>query len=70
MYELGICGMDVKELKESFTDVTRLIDDLESKGSVLVLRNSKDNSARIVYYNDTSYNLIISPGMHSKFEKG
>ena len=57
--------MDVKELKESYTDVTTLIDDLEAKGSVLVLRNSKDNSARTVYYNDTSYNLIISSGTQS-----
>ena len=60
--------MDVKELKESYTDVATLIDDLEAKGSVLVLRNPKDNSARTVYYNDTSYNLIISSGTESFFQ--
>ena len=58
----GVCGMDVKELRESYEKVSDIIDELEEKGSVLVLRNGKDNAAKIVYYNDSVFNVPISDG--------
>lgn len=59
----GVCGMDVKELKESYEKITDVIDELEGNGSALVLRNGKDNAAKIVYYNDSVFNVPISDGM-------
>ncbi|KAI8902097.1 hypothetical protein BC833DRAFT_617066 [Globomyces pollinis-pini] len=56
----GISGMEVKDLRESYTGVDALIEELVAVGAVLVVRNHRDNSLKLVYYNDTTYNVSIS----------
>lgn len=52
-------GILVKELKEGWPEAEEGIADLENEGQVLVFRNAKDGSARMVFYNDKSRNLYI-----------
>lgn len=45
-------GLSIKQLKEGFPDVVTHIEELEKKGTVLVTRNPKDNSAKFVFWNE------------------
>jgi transcription initiation factor TFIIE subunit beta len=55
----GVTGMEVKELKQSYTRVTELIEELDKEKLILCMRN-KDGSAKVVYYNDPSFRISIS----------
>jgi transcription initiation factor TFIIE subunit beta len=54
--------MEVKELKDSWTGVTTLIEDLEKLGSLFIIRN-KDGSPKMVYYNENPTTIMISNGI-------
>ncbi|KAJ3301924.1 hypothetical protein HDV03_005545 [Kappamyces sp. JEL0829] len=57
----GTGGMELKELKDSYSGAEQLVNELEQVGSVLVIRSeTKNNAPRSVYFNDTSRNLVIS----------
>ncbi|KAH3899143.1 transcription factor TFIIE subunit TFA2 SCDLUD_004570 [Saccharomycodes ludwigii] len=45
-------GISVKELKDGWPQCQEVIDDLEKRGRILVLRTKKDGSARFVWYNN------------------
>jgi transcription initiation factor TFIIE subunit beta len=55
----GVLGMEVKELKQSYTRVTELIDELDKEKRILCMRN-KDGTPKVVYYNDPSFQISIS----------
>jgi transcription initiation factor TFIIE subunit beta len=57
----GFSGMDVNDLMNSYSGVVELIEELAAVGAVLVIRN-KDNSPKLVYYNDSTLNVSISEG--------
>ncbi|SCV03557.1 LANO_0G04852g1_1 [Lachancea nothofagi CBS 11611] len=44
-------GLSCKELKDGWPQCTDVIDELENKNRVLVLRTKKDNQPRFVWYN-------------------
>ncbi|KAL6946631.1 hypothetical protein ACO0RG_000790 [Hanseniaspora osmophila] len=44
-------GISVKELKDGWPKCNEVLDDLEKRGRVLVLRTKKDGTARYVWYN-------------------
>ncbi|CAG8544896.1 15368_t:CDS:10 [Acaulospora colombiana] len=48
-------GMSFKELDDC-TDLTKVIEELESEGKIMVIRLMKDNSPRLLYWNDQRYN--------------
>lgn len=47
-------GIPVKELKDGWTGALDAIDELETEGKLLVTRNKKDNTAKMVWPNDPS----------------
>jgi transcription initiation factor TFIIE subunit beta len=52
-------GVGIKELKDGWPDCIPAIDELETQGYVLVLRNKKDNAPRHVWFDDPKYHLLI-----------
>ncbi|SCU96203.1 LAFA_0G04918g1_1 [Lachancea sp. 'fantastica'] len=44
-------GISCKELKDGWPQCTEVVDELENKNRVLVLRTKKDNQPRFVWYN-------------------
>ncbi|CUS24665.1 LAQU0S18e01442g1_1 [Lachancea quebecensis] len=44
-------GISCKELKDGWPQCTEVVDELETKNRVLVLRTKKDNQPRFVWYN-------------------
>jgi transcription initiation factor TFIIE subunit beta len=55
----GVMGMEVKELKQSYTRVTEIIDELDKERLILCIRN-KDGTPKVVYYFDQTYQISIS----------
>jgi len=49
-------GMHFKDLADSYVDVTGSIQELEQEGRILVIRLMKDNSPRLMFWNDTEEN--------------
>ena len=45
-------GTSVKELKDGWAGCVAAIDELESQGKILVLRNKKENAPRLVWANN------------------
>ncbi|CAG8703306.1 16069_t:CDS:2, partial [Acaulospora morrowiae] len=48
-------GMLFKDLDDC-TDLTNVIEELEKEGKIMVIRLMKDNSPRLLYWNDQQYN--------------
>jgi transcription initiation factor TFIIE subunit beta len=47
-------GIQVKELREGWPEAIETVDQLEAEGKLLVTRNKKDNTAKMVWPNDPS----------------
>ena len=56
----GVMAMDVKELQNSCHNVLELIKELQETSQILV-NELKDGTPKVVYYNDPTLNLKISP---------
>ena len=52
-------GLSFKDLRDGWPDAEATVDDLENQGKLLVLRNKKDNHARMVWPNDPSLEMEI-----------
>ncbi|EXJ95003.1 hypothetical protein A1O1_00121 [Capronia coronata CBS 617.96] len=51
-------GLNVRELKDGWTDVEETIDRLEAEHKILVVRNKKDNHPRMVWLDDPT---LVAP---------
>ncbi|CAO3595103.1 unnamed protein product [Absidia cylindrospora] len=48
-------GMDYKDLKDSYSKLGDVVEDLAGEGQILVVRN-KDGNPRVLFYNDSEQN--------------
>ena len=53
-------GVQVKELKDGWPDCASHLDALEHAGSILVTRNKKDGTPKVVYADSPSYHILNS----------
>ena len=51
-------GLSVKDLKDGWPDCTPVLDTLESQGRILVTRNKKDNTPRMVWADSPTYHIL------------
>jgi transcription initiation factor TFIIE subunit beta len=49
-------GLNVRDLKDGWNDVEKTIDQLENEKSLIVVRNKKDNHAKMVWADDPTLN--------------
>ncbi|CAG8489358.1 3041_t:CDS:2 [Ambispora leptoticha] len=47
------CGLQFKDLADSYIDLKKAIDELETEKRILVIRSVKDNAPRIIFWNST-----------------
>ncbi|KAF1822373.1 transcription initiation factor IIE, beta subunit [Dissoconium aciculare CBS 342.82] len=52
-------GISVKELKDGWPDCISAIDALEKEGHVLVIRNKKDNTPKMVWFDSPTFHVKI-----------
>lgn len=52
-------GLNVRDLKDGWNDVEKTIDQLEKEKKLLVVRNKKDNHAKMVWADDPTLNVPI-----------
>lgn len=62
-------GINVKELKDGWSTAVAEIDALEAKGELLVTRNKKDNTPKMVWANDPSLSLHIDQDFQDYWHK-
>lgn len=62
-------GISVKELKDGWPTAIAEIENLESKGELLVTRNKKDNTPKMVWPNDPSLALHIDQDFQDYWQK-
>ena len=58
-------GISVKDLKDGWPDCAPYLDTLEREGKILVTRNKKDNSPRMVWADSPSYHITTTTGPNS-----
>lgn len=54
-------GIPVKDLKDGWPDCNVVIDSLEKKGEILVVRNKKDDTPKCVWTDSPSYHILSQP---------
>ncbi|CAG8437013.1 10494_t:CDS:2 [Ambispora gerdemannii] len=47
------CGMQFKDLADSYIDLKKAINELEEEKRILVIRSTKENAPRIIFWNST-----------------
>jgi transcription initiation factor TFIIE subunit beta len=52
-------GISVKELKDGWPDCVSAIDALEKEGHVLVIRNKKDNTPKMVWFDSPTFHVKV-----------
>lgn len=52
-------GIPVRELKDGWPDCVATIDALEKEGHVLVIRNKKDDTPKMVWFDSPTYHISI-----------
>lgn len=62
-------GISVRELKDGWPSAIADIDALELKGEILVTRNQKDNSPKMVWANDPSLSVHIEADFQNIWHK-
>ncbi|KAF2153515.1 hypothetical protein K461DRAFT_278323 [Myriangium duriaei CBS 260.36] len=62
-------GISVKELKDGWPSAIEEIDSLERKGQLLVTRNKKDNTPKMVWSNDPSLSIHIEDDFQNYWTK-
>ncbi|CAG8586294.1 6103_t:CDS:2 [Paraglomus occultum] len=63
------CGMHFKDLADSYVDVTTSIQELEKESRILVIRLMKDNSPRLMFWNDVGENTTMDKEFVDMFHK-